>query len=102
MNTNVRDGPSYTNKLKDDIKNTINTNKMLLNFLKEKKIYGRYVKNVTKHIIKYPHLANGILHSIRCNYDPISHGFAWATTSERHNFWRNYNNTYKEIKNKNN
>lgn len=102
MNTNVRDGPSYTNKLKGDIKNTINTNEMLLNFLKEKKIYGRYVKNVTKNIIKHPYLVNSVLNSIRNNYNPIDHGFTWGNTSEGHGFWYNYNNTYKKIKNKNN
>lgn len=102
MNTNVRDGPSYTSKLKNDIKNTINTNEMLLNFLKEKKIYGRYIKNITKNIICRPYLVNSVLNSIRYNRDPINCGFTWETTSEGHKFWYNYNNTYKEIKNKNN
>lgn len=102
MNTNVRDGPSYTSKLKNDIKNTINTNKMLLNFLKEKKIYGRYIKNVTKNIICRPYLVNSVLNNIRYNLNPIDQGFTWGNTSEGHDFWYNYNNTYKKIKNKNN
>lgn len=102
MHINVRDGPSYTSKLKNDIKNTINNNKMLLNFLKEKKIYGRYIKNVTKNIICHPYLVSSILYNISNNYSPINHGFTWGTTSEGHDFWYNYDNTYKEIKNKNN
>lgn len=102
MNTNVRDGPSYTSKLKSDIKNTINTNKMLLNFLKEKKIYGRYIKNITKNIICRPYLVNSVLNNIRYNCNPIDQGFTWGNTSEGHDFWHNYNKTYKKIKNKNN
>lgn len=100
MNTNIRDGPSYTSKLKNDIKNTINTNKMLLNFLKEKKIYGRYIKNVTKNIICRPYLVNSVLNSIRYNHYPINCGFTWSETSEGHKFWCKHNLAYKTIKNK--
>ena len=39
-------------KIKQDVKDAINSNKTFLNFLKENKIYGRYVKNTVNNISK--------------------------------------------------
>ena len=45
--TKARDRPEKAEiqKIKKSIKDAINSNKTFLNFLKENKIYGRYVKN---------------------------------------------------------
>ena len=45
--TNARDRPerSEIQEIKQKIKKAINSNKRLLSFLKENKVYGRYIKN---------------------------------------------------------
>lgn len=87
-------------KIKQDVKDAINSNKTFLNFLKENKIYGRYVKNTVNNISKKPYREDFILKSIRSNFDPINHGFTWLSTSENHNFWENQRYSYIEFKNK--
>ena len=52
--TNARDRPEKAEiqEIKQKIKVAINSNKRLLSFLKENKIYGRYIKNTVNSLIK--------------------------------------------------
>ena len=43
---------SHKKKIKQKIKAAINSNKRLLSFLKENKIYGRYIKNTVNSLIQ--------------------------------------------------
>lgn len=107
--TNARDGPerSEIQKIKQKIKKAINSNKRLLSFLKENKVYGRYIKNTVNALIKedagkinyisasYP------IEKIEQDYCPINCAFTWSRTSEGHEFWRKCDLAYRAtIKNK--
>ena len=87
-------------KIKRNVKEAIDKNKTFLNFLKENKIYGRYVKNTVNNISKIPYREDFILKSIRNDSDPINYGFTWANTNENYNFWGNQRRSYIEFKNK--
>lgn len=104
-----RDGPKSLStiekslkikKIKQNIKNVINENKTFLNFLKENKIYGRYVKNTVNSISKFSYREDTILRSIRSDMSPINYGFSWSATSENYEFWKKYHISYTEFKNK--
>ena len=64
--TNARDGPEEAEirEIKQKIKKAINNNKTFLNFLKENKIYGRYIKNTVNNISKISYREDFILKSI--------------------------------------
>lgn len=87
-------------EIKRNVKETINKNKTFLNFLKENKIYGRYVKNTVNNISKIPYREDFILKSIRSDSDPINYGFTWSNTSENYDFWGKCRYAYIEFKNK--
>lgn len=87
-------------RIKQNVKEAIDKNKTFLNFLKENKIYGRYIKNTVNNISKIPYREDFILKSIRNDSDPINYGFTWANTSESHDFWGNQRHSYIEFKNK--
>ena len=100
--TNARDRPEKAEiqKKKQKIKKAINSNKTFLNFLKENKIYGRYIKNTINSLTQESYNINYVVEEIRQDFNPIVRAFTWANTSEGHDFWRKYNLTYKTIKNK--
>ena len=99
--TNARDRPerSEIQEIKQKIKKAINSNKRLLSFLKENKIYGRYIKN-TVNCLRQDAEGNDIARYIKQDCNPIDCAFTWSKTSEGHKFWYKHNLAYKTIKNK--
>ena len=100
--TNARDRPEEAKiqKIKQKIKVTINSNKRLLSFLKENKIYGRYIKN-TVNCLRQDAEGNDIARYIKQDRDPIMFAFTWLKTSEGCEFWKKYDSIYRlTIKNK--
>ena len=99
--TNARDRPEKAEiqEIKQKIKAAINSNKRLLNFLKENKIYGRYIKNTVNCLIQDTTI-DYITKYIKLDCNPINCAFTWSKTSEGHNFWYKHNLAYKTIKNK--
>ena len=100
--TNARDRPEEAKiqEIKQKIKKAINSNETLLSFLKENKIYGRYIKNTVNNLTKYTNIVNYTVKTIKQDYNPINFAFTWSKTSEGHEFWKKYNIAYKIIKNK--
>ena len=106
--TNARDRPerSEIQEIKQKIKVAINSNKRLLSFLKENKVYGRYIKNTVNALIKEDAgkinyiSASSPIEKIEQDYYPINCAFTWSETSEGHKFWNKHNLAYKTIKNK--
>lgn len=100
--TNARDRPERLEiqKIKKSIKNAINSNKTFLNFLKENKIYGRYIKNTVNSLIQDSYRKSIVVEEIIRNFNPINCAFVWAKTSEKYEFWKKYSISYKTIKNK--
>ena len=106
--TNARDRPerSEIQEIKQKIKVAINSNKRFLSFLKENKIYGRYIKNTVNSLIKEDAgkinyiSASSPIEKIEQDYYPINCAFTWSKTSEGHKFWYKHNLAYKTIKNK--
>lgn len=100
--TNARDRPEKAKiqEIKQKIKKAINSNETFLNFLKENKIYGRYIKNTVNSLIQESYNINYVVEEVRQDFNPITRAFTWAKTSEGHDFWRKYNLAYKTIKNK--
>ena len=100
--TNARDRPEEAEiqKIKKSIKNAINSNKTFLNFLKENKIYGRYIKNTVNSLIQDSYRKSIVVEEIIRNFNPINCAFTWSETSEGHKFWCKHNLAYKTIKNK--
>ena len=94
--SNVRDGPkdTKTREVKQKIKAAINSNKRLLSFLKENKIYGRYIKNTVNYLIQDT-TVDYIAGYIKQDCNPINFAFAWSKTSEGYNFWRKLDITYR-------
>ena len=99
--TNARDRPEKAEiqEIKQKIKKAINSNKRLLSFLKENKIYGRYIKN-TVNCLRQDAEGNDIARYIKQDCNPIMFAFTWSKTSEGHKFWYKHNLAYKTIKNK--
>ena len=100
--TNARDRPEWlkTQKVKKSIKDAIDSNKRFLSFLKENKIYGRYIKN-TVNCLRQDTEGNDIIRYIKQNYNPIMFAFTWSRTSEGSEFWKKYDAAYRAtIKNK--
>ena len=97
--TNARDKleEEEIREIKQKIKKAINSNKTFLNFLKENKIYGRYIKNTINSLIQDSYRKSIVVEEIIRNFNPISCAFTWSETSEGHDFWREYNLTYKTI-----
>ena len=102
--TNARDRPEKAEiqEIKQKIKKAINSNKTFLNFLKENKIYGRYIKNTVNSLIQEnTYIVNDVAESIEQDHYPINFAFTWSKTSEGHDFWRRHNLAYRAtIKNK--
>lgn len=102
--TNARDRPERSEilEIKQKIKKAINSNEKLLSFLKENKIYGRYIKNtVNRLILKNVNEVNYVAENIEQDHYPINLAFIWSKTSEGHDFWRKHNLAYRAtIKNK--
>ena len=100
--TNARDRPEKAKiqEIKQKIKKAINSNETLLRFLKENKIYGRYIKNTVNCFMQYPYRINHVTDGIKQDFDSIGQTFVWSETSEGHEFWKKYNIAYKTIKNK--
>ena len=99
---NARDRPEKAEiqEIKQKIKKAINNNKTFLNFLKENKIYGRYIKNTVNSLIQDSYRKSIVVEEIIRNFNPISYAFTWSETSEGHKFWNKHNLAYKTIKNK--
>lgn len=99
--TNARDRPEEAEirEIKQKIKKAINNNKTFLNFLKENKIYGRYIKN-TVNCLRRDTEGNDIIRCIKQDCNPIMFAFTWSKTSEGHKFWYKHNLAYKTIKSK--
>ena len=99
--TNARDRPerSEIQEIKQKIKKAINSNKRLLSFLKENKVYGRYIKN-TVNCLTQDTTIDYITKYIKLDCNPINCAFTWSETSEGHKFWYKHNLAYKTIKNK--
>ena len=99
--TNARDRPerSEIQEIKQKIKKAINSNKRLLSFLKENKVYGRYIKNTVNSLIQDTTIDH-ITKYIKLDCNPINCAFTWSKTSEGHKFWYKHNLAYKTIKNK--
>ena len=101
--TNARDRPERLEiqKIKKSIKNAINSNKTLLNFLKENKIYGRYIKNTVNSLIQDSYRKSIVVEEIIRDFNPINCAFTWSKTSEGYDFWRKCDLAYRAtIKNK--
>ena len=107
--TNARDRPGdpEIQEIKQKIKAAINSNKRLLSFLKENKIYGRYIKNTVNSLIKEDAgkinyiSASSPIEKIEQDYYPINCAFTWSKTSEGYDFWRKCDLAYRAtIKNK--
>ena len=99
--TNARDRPEKAEiqEIKQKIKKAINSNEKLLSFLKENKIYGRYIKNTVNSLIQDTTI-DYITKYIKLDCNPINCAFTWSKTSEGHKFWYKHNLAYKTIKNK--
>lgn len=105
---NTRDKPEEAKiqEIKQKIKKAINRNETLLSFLKENKIYGRFIKNTVNYLIQdtkvnYICNVNYVAEKIKLDYNPIGNIFIWSKTSEGHDFWKKHNLTYiATIKNK--
>ena len=99
--TNARDRPEKAEiqEIKQKIKAAINSNKRLLSFLKENKIYGRYIKN-TVNCLTQDTTIDYITKYIKLDSNPINCAFTWSKTSEGHKFWYKHNLAYNTIKNK--
>ena len=99
--TNARDRPEKAEiqEIKQKIKAAINSNKRLLSFLKENKIYGRYIKNTVNCLIRATTI-DYITKYIKLDCNPINCAFTWSKTSEGHKFWYKHNLAYNTIKNK--
>ena len=99
--TNARDRPERTEiqEIKQKIKKAINSNKRLLSFLKENKVYGRYIKNTVNSLIQDTTI-DYITKYIKLDRNPINCAFTWSKTSEGHKFWYKHNLAYNTIKNK--
>ena len=100
--TNARDRPGdpEIQEIKQKIKKAINSNEKLLSFLKENKIYGRYIKNTVNCLIQDT-TADYITRCIKQDFNPINCAFTWSRTSEGHEFWKKYDSIYRlTIKNK--
>lgn len=100
--TNARDRPEEAKirEIKQKIKRAINSNEKLLSFLKENKIYGRYIKNTVNCLIQDT-TVDYIAGYIKQDCNPINFAFTWSKTSEGYNFWKKYNIAYRAtIKNK--
>ena len=96
--TNARDRPEEAKiqEIKQKIKKAINSNEKLLSFLKENKIYGRYIKNTVNCLIqKNTDAVNYIAKNIEQDCGPIRFTFTWSKTSEGYDFWRNRDLAYK-------
>ena len=100
--TNARDRPGdpEIQEIKQKIKKAINSNKTFLNFLKENKIYGRYIKNTINSLTQESYNINYVVEEIRQDFNPIVRAFTWSKTSEGHKFWYKHNLAYNTIKNK--
>ena len=101
--TNARDRPEKAEiqEIKQKIKKAINSNKTFLNFLKENKIYGRYIKNTINSLTQESYNINYVVEEIRQDFNPINCAFTWSKTSEGHEFWRKHDHAYiATIKNK--
>ena len=99
---NARDRPerSEIQEIKQKIKKAINSNKRLLNFLKENKVYGRYIKNTVNSLIQDTTI-DYITKYIKLDCNPINCAFTWSKTSEGYEFWKKYDSIYRlTIKNK--
>ena len=96
--TNARDRPEKAKilEIKQKIKKAINSNEMLLCFLKENKIYGRYIKNTVNYLIQEnTYTVNDVAENIEQDHYPINFAFTWSKTSEGHDFWRRHNLAYR-------
>ena len=100
--TNARDRPEKAEiqEIKQKIKAAINSNKRLLSFLKENKIYGRYIKNTVNSLIQDSYRKSIVVEEIIRNFNPVNCAFTWSETSEGHKFWYKHNLAYNTIKNK--
>lgn len=104
--TNVRDRPEEAKiqEIKQKIKVAINSNETLLSFLKENKIYGRFIKNTVNSLIEDTNRVNYVfcvVEKIKRDFNPINCAFTWSKTSEGHEFWRKHDRAYRAtVKNK--
>ena len=104
--TNARDRPEEAKiqEIKQKIKAAINSNETLLSFLKENKIYGRFIKNTVNFLIEDTNRVNYVfcvVEKIKRDFNPINCAFTWSKTSEGHEFWRKHDHAYiATIKNK--
>ena len=103
--TNARDRPEKAEiqEIKQKIKAAINSNETLLSFLKENKVYGRYIKNTVNSLIEDTNRVNYVfcvVEKIKRDFNPINCAFTWLKTSEGHKFWYKHNLAYNTIKNK--
>ena len=100
--SNVRDGPKEvkTREVKQKVKAAVNSNKRFLSFLKENKIYGRYIKNTVNCLIQDATI-DYITKYIKLDCNPINCSFSWSKTSEGYDFWKKHDIAYRAtIKNK--
>lgn len=104
---NTREPPKEDNKkrtLKKIIRDKINQNEKLRDFLEENKLTGRFIKNLVnkemreceywcnKEITEYQKNTIGIhIDSKR----PIDRCFYWRNTTEGHDFWREKDEEYQ-------
>ena len=104
--TNARDRPEEAKiqEIKQKIKAAINSNETLLSFLKENKIYGRFIKNTVNSLTEDTNRVNYVfcvVEKIKRDFNPINCAFTWSKTSEGHEFWRKHDHAYiATIKNK--
>ena len=98
--TNARDRPEEAKiqEIKQKIKAAINSNETLLSFLKENKIYGRFIKNTVNSLIEDTNRVNYVfcvVEKIKRDFNPINCAFTWSKTSEGYEFWRKHDRAYR-------
>lgn len=90
-----RDPPSLEDKEKKRyLKQEISKNSKFESFLKENKVYGRFISNFmneNKHYSLDKFKIRTI--NINCSY-PIDYCLDWAITREGFGFWQNLNHKY--------
>lgn len=77
-------------KKKSEVKEAIACTPELESFLKENRIYGRYVKNIVKSWGKLERIKQ----LMESKNDAFATTFAWRHASEGHEFWKAIHKKY--------
>lgn len=94
--TSKRDPPSQESReRKKLLKQEISKNPKFESFLKENKVYGRFISNFMKRRENYSFQFFKTQIEKVHRSEPINVCLCWADTREGHEFWRELNNKYR-------